>query len=415
MERTLSGVERMMYLTSELTSANGFISARIRGPLDEAKLRVALDRLPRRHPLLSTRVVRKQGVLVFTAEAVPLIPLRVISDDGSGPSVLEVAAAELTAPLARDTGPLARFTLLRHPDGERADLIMTMDHAIADGASCLYVIRDLLASHEAPEAEIEPVPLPPPVTHRFPAPILDAASPLVPLPSADLPSTPWFLASPSDIVLTAAELPREPMQALARCCRARGVTVHAAACAAFGGALAARSEARTKVIISSPVSYRHRIDSGLRDTISCAIAFADLHVDRSAPGSFWEQAHAVRQQLLEWKTDQKLFGAAFAIEAVSQAEPDDSSFLRRVRWGMKRPDLSISNLGRQPIPSRYGDLTIEAFRGAACLPGEIVVSLCTLDETMHVTLATSGLSSAENDAAHRMVASALACLRMLSA
>ena len=54
---------------------------------------------------------------------------------------------------------------------------------------------------------------------------------------------------------------------------------------------------------------------------------------------------------------------------------------------MKRHDLSISNLGREPIPSRYGNLTIEAFRGAACLPGEIVVSLCTLDEIMHVTLA----------------------------
>ena len=82
---------------------------------------------------------------------------------------------------------------------------------------------------------------------------------------------------------------------------------------------------------------------------------------------------------------------------------------------MKGHDLSISNLGRQPIPSRHGELTIEAIRSAGCLPGEMVINLCTLDDTMHITLATNGLSRAENDAAHRMVASAVARLRMLPA
>lgn len=404
-----------MYLLSERTSANGFVSVRVRGPLDEAKLRVALDRLPRRHPLLSTRVVREQGVLVFTTEAVPPIPLRLISDDGSGQSFLEVGAAELVAPLARSTGPLTRFTLVRHPDGERADLIMTIDHTIADGTACLYAIRDLLALHESSDIAIDPVPLPPPVTHPSPAPILDGAPPLVPPPSAGLSSPPWSFASTSDVVVATAELPREPMRALARRCRERGVTVHAVVCAAFAAAYAALSEGKREVIISSPVSYRHRLDPGVRDTVSCSIAFADLHVNVSPPGSFWEQAHAVRQQLLEWTTDQKLFGSAFAIEAVSQAERDDSRFLHRVSRDVKRYDLSITNLGRQPIPSRHGDLTIEAMHGAACLPGEIVVALGAFDETMYITLSTSGLSSAESDAARRMLASALARLSMLPA
>ena len=135
----------------------------------------------------------------------------------------------------------------------------------------------------------------------------------------------------------------------------------------------------------------------------------------SSPGSFWDRAHAVRQQLLEWTTDQKLFGSAFEIEAASQAERDDDRFLHRAHQGTKRHDLSITNLGRQPILTRHGDLTIEAIHGAACVPGEIVVALCTLDETMYVTLSTSGLSSAENDAARRMLASALARLSTLPA
>jgi hypothetical protein len=193
------------------------------------------------------------------------------------------------------------------------------------------------------------------------------------------------------------------------------VTVHAAVCAAFAAAGAARSEGKTQVIISNPVSYRHRLDPGLRDTVSCAVAFADLHVEISPPGSFWEQAHAVRQQLQEWTTDQKLFGPSFAIEALSQAERDDARFLDRVRREMKSYDLSISNLGRLPIPSHQGDLTIETVHGAACVPGEIVVVLGALDETMYVTLATSGLSGAANDQARQMVASALSRLRALPA
>ncbi len=403
-----------MSLLSERTSANGFVSARVRGPLDEAKLRVALDRLPRRHPMLSTRVAREQGVLVFTTEAVPPIPLRIVSDDGSGQSFLEVAARELVAPLARSTGPLVRFTLVRHRDGEQADLIITVDHTIADGTACLYAIRDLLALHESPDIEIPPVPLPPPATHLFPEPVLDAAPLPVPPSSVDLPATRMPSASTSDVVLATAELSREAMQALAQRCRERGVTVHAAVCAAFASACAALSEGKPEVSISSPVNYRHRLDPGVRDTVSCSVAFADLHVKVSPRGSFWDQAHAVRQQLQEWTADHKLFASSSAIEAANQAERDDARFLHRACRDVKRHDLSISNVGRQPSP-RYGDLTVEAIHGAACVPGEIVVALGALDDTMYVTLATIGLSSAENDAARRMLSSALDRLSTLPA
>lgn len=403
-----------MYLLSERTSANGFVSARVRGPLDAAKLRVALDRLPRSHPMLATRVVREQGTLVFTTEAVPPIPLRILSDDGSGQSFLEFAAAELVAPLARSTGPLVRFTLVRHPEGERADLIITVDHTIADGTACLYAIRDLLALHESPNLEIAPVALPPPATHLFPAPTLDAVSLPAPPPSASRSATSWSSASASDVLITRAELTGEAMRALARRCREQGVTVHAAVCVAFAAACASRSGSKPEVIISSPVSYRHRLDPGVRDTVSCSVAFADLHVNVSPARSFWDQAHAVRRQLLEWTTDQKLFASSAAIEAASQAERDDARFLDRACRDVKRHDLSITNVGRQPSP-RYGDLTIEAIHGAACVPGEIIVALVAFDETMYVTLAAVGLSSAEQEAARRMLASALIRLSTLPA
>ena len=408
LERPLSGVERMMYLGSERTTANGFSCVSLRGPFDEAKLRLALDRLPRRHPLLSARVLRKGDVLTFTTEAVPPIPLRLIADDGSGQTFLEVAAAELVTPLDRTTGPLTRFTLVRHPDGERMDLIMTVDHAIADGTACLYAMRDLLTSDGS--LEIEPPPLPPPITQLFPAPVAAAEPSLAVPPDPRAQSTSMFSVSTSDIAITSAKLASEPTRALAQRCRERGVTVHAAVCAAFGESFAAVSEDKTKVIISSPVSYRHRLDPGVRDMVSCNVAFTEVHVDLSPPTSLWEQARAVRQQLLEGTTDQKLFASSFAIEEASQAERDDARFLYRARRLAKSYDISISNLGRRPIPGRYGDLTIEAIHFGAVLPGDIAINLLTLDEAMCITLVTSGLSRAANDAARRMVTSGLSRL-----
>lgn len=412
MKRPLSGVERMMYLNSG--SPNAFTGARIRGPLDEAKLRRSLDQLQRRHPLLGARVIREQDGLTFTTEAVPPIPLRLTSDDGSGQSFLKVVAEERATPLNRTTGPLVRFTLVRHPDGESTDVILTLDHAIGDGTSCVYAIRDLLTFHQAPELESGPATLPPPFTQVIPASLSDAGVPSQGAhPSTFSASPSTFSASTTDFMLVSAELGREPLQVLVQRCKEQGVTVHAAVCAAFGAAFAALFEKKTSVTISSPVNCRPRLDPSVREAFHCAVAFSRVHVDVSPERAFWEQAHAVRQQLLEGTTDQKLFGPLATIEAAHRAERDDAQFLRRVHQNGESHDISITNLGRQPIPSRYGDLTIEAVYGGTGLPGEIVIGLWTVDDTMHVTLFTNGLSREENDAIRAMVAPALSRLRML--
>lgn len=403
-----------MYLQSALE--NGFCSVRIRGPLDEARLRRSLERLPRRHPLLGARVVLKQGVHTFTTEGVPPLPLRVTSGDGSAQSFSRVVFEELFTPLTRPTGPLARFTLVRHSEGERADLMIAVDHTIADASACLYAIRDLLTFDSAPELESEPTALPPPCSHLLPAALIDAESLSVPSLDAHSPSTPTLAASTPDNSIDLAVLPCEPFRALAQRCREQSTTVHAALCVAFAEAFAALSGDKPAVTISSPVSLRPRLDPSVREAFSCSIAFTQVHVARAPPGSFWEQARAVRQQFMEGTTDSQLFGSLGMIEGANKAERDDSQFLHRARQRlqrMERHDLSISNLGRQPISSRYGELTIEAIHSGAALPGEVVITLFTVDDTMHVTLLARRPSRAENDAARQMLALALSRLSTL--
>jgi hypothetical protein len=65
---------------------------------------------------------------------------------------------------------------------------------------------------------------------------------------------------------------------------------------------------------------------------------------------------------------EELFGPLTVIEEANKAERDDSKFLHRARQRrqqMESHDLSISNLKRQPIPSRYGDLTIGPLAASA--------------------------------------------------
>jgi hypothetical protein len=259
-ERTLSGMERVMYLHQPLL--NGVVCVRLRGRLDEAQLRRALDGLPRRHPLLAVRVIRKRDALTFITEGVPRIPLRLIPDDGSGRTFLEVAADEMVTPMDRSTGPLCRFTLVRHPDGQRADLLMAGDHTVADATSVLYAIRDLLTADESPEPG--PVPMPPPVTHLFPASVMEATPPHLPTPAAGPSPQAMFSLLPADIVFAPTALAREPLRLLEQRCRERGVTVHAAICAAFGESFVALSGNKTRVAISSPISYRHYFEGGER-------------------------------------------------------------------------------------------------------------------------------------------------------
>ena len=404
MERPLSALERRMFLLSRGVIGNGVLCARIHGSLDEARLRPALDALTRRHPLLAARVARTHGLLTLTSDGTKPLGLRVVSADGSDDQWRAVTAAEQVTPFDLATGPLWRAVLIYRPGGERADLVMALHHIVGDATALCSVLRDVLTFAALPETVVEPLP---PLVPMSPAPGIAPSLPAA-LPDAMRPSPAALSASPSDIAITTARLGPGPVQALARHCREQGVTMHAAICAAVGPPLAALFAGKRTVTISSPVSYRHCLPQDHAErALGNFLTTAEISMDCSASRPLWERARAIYRLLSEQTADEEVLRAVSSFETVSQEYTDDEAFLRRTGQNTARYDISISNIGRQPLPTRYGELTIEAMHGGSCLPGELILFLVTLDGTMHLTLMSNRLSATANDNARRVLASAL--------
>src|SRR5262245_21115313 len=111
MRRPLGDTERAIWLLDRAGSLNGAFCARVVGPLDEALLRRALDRVQARTPLLRVRVVDGDPP-PFASDGVPPIPLR-IAAGRRGDGWLGELEDELNRPFPWQSGPLARVVLLR--------------------------------------------------------------------------------------------------------------------------------------------------------------------------------------------------------------------------------------------------------------------------------------------------------------
>ena len=137
----------------------------LRGPVDPARLRAAVGRLLDRHPPLRASFhQRADGHVVQVIAGGLEVPWREVGP--CSPADAEAVAREEAA-LRFDLGsaPLLRCTLVALAD-ERARLLITFHHLLADGWSEQVILRDLLAFY-APEGEADPLPAATPYRRYF--------------------------------------------------------------------------------------------------------------------------------------------------------------------------------------------------------------------------------------------------------
>lgn len=208
--RRLVGTERALYSFSRLGPINLVVLVRLDGPALDDLLPRALAAAQARHPLLRASIAGRPSrprFLVWPAQDADPVTLRFVSapaaeapvnaDAASRDAILAVVEAEMRTPFDPSTAPLARLTCVRHasahepasaPDaagttGPASDLVLTLHHAIADGASAANLVHELLDwcgarldDAAAPRADTAPLarrtgtaPLPPPLTDVLPA------------------------------------------------------------------------------------------------------------------------------------------------------------------------------------------------------------------------------------------------------
>lgn len=151
------GAERTMLMLP----FNVVMVARIRGNVDENSLARVLGQLRTRHALLAVRVVTDdEDVAWYVTEGVPEFNLEV-GPRQTADRWIERAEEEFKISFPLDVGPLVRFTLLHSP--EVSELIMCAHHAVCDGLSLVYLIRDILQHLGQPNRDVEILPEPPPI------------------------------------------------------------------------------------------------------------------------------------------------------------------------------------------------------------------------------------------------------------
>ncbi|MFP2926912.1 condensation domain-containing protein, partial [Pyxidicoccus sp. 3LG] len=125
------------------------LALRLRGPLEQAALEVALARLVERHEVLRTVFPGEGSGPVAVVEPAGPVPLSTLDLTGLAgpeqePALRELARSESATPFDLERGPLLRARLVRlAPDSQV--LLLVLHHILCDGWSVGVLLRELAA------------------------------------------------------------------------------------------------------------------------------------------------------------------------------------------------------------------------------------------------------------------------------
>jgi hypothetical protein len=420
MRRELNEIEYFNWCVGQ--PYNLVVAVQLRGPVAADRLRAALDKAQRRHPLLAVNTEPGAGGLPwFSSEGVGPIPLTVVERSEAG-AALRLAERELAAPFARDQAGAVRLPLMRvallpaaDPTGP-ASLVFTAQHVIADGLSMVFLVRDLLRFMQAPDAPFEVLDataspedlLPAAVRRRIPTSslrfrvVLWLARAYVWLRFGGSPAAP----RPSTQHHRSWQLTPDQTARLRARCRREGVSVQSAIAAAFLPAFRA---------IHTPVSLRSFLGRPVGESVGLFVGAAEVAMKYRPAGGFWGNARRFHRRLRRALRDPfgvfRLFSKAVPAEAVGQLGP-----LLMAIVSHRRP-FAVTNLGEldgSGVQLGQGSLGIESFFGAVtAIVDSSVLTVYTIGGSLHLHLLATESGPSERavrDDAERAIERLLAAI-----
>jgi hypothetical protein len=276
--RPLGAFERMFYLIEQKSTKHFCVVAELADNVDPFALAGALLAVQRRHPLLNVYVEdHPQTRLGFYRPAsVPPIPVTVV-DAETGHTWRDLVAEELTRPFDRSWAPMIRVVLLCSGPRTPAAIVLTADHAIVDGLSAAYLLRDLFSALNGHDLTALPVP---PAQGDLIGALRDGhPAAAVAVNNAPPPAQPDWLATPSTIRpldgavphLSAASLNEDLTWRLITRARAERTTGHSALVSAMSQVIIA-SGRNEFVRVLTPIDIRTHL--GVGDDICLYISAA---------------------------------------------------------------------------------------------------------------------------------------------
>lgn len=168
-ERPLGATENLYWRFDAKAPLNFGVVVRFAGALRLDELKEGLLALQHRHPLLRVRIQPDGQMQPWFLSGVGEIPLQVLQ--AAPTDAWRVLETEVNIPLDTSAGPLVRCVLLVHGEDDQT-LVMTFHHAVSDGKSATFLIRDLLQSikqqRQGLSGRLEPLPPVGYYGHRIP-------------------------------------------------------------------------------------------------------------------------------------------------------------------------------------------------------------------------------------------------------
>jgi len=387
--RALSAGEAFYLAVDLVCSTNFTVAVRLSGTPGDETLRAALAAIQGRHPLLRVKVVDGHGGPAFQTDGVGPIPL--VTADAPGDAWAAVAEHEINECLDPAEGPLIRCAWLRHPN-DQSTVLLTFHHAVGDGISAVYLVRDLLASiadSGRPVHSDTLAALPAPLDSRFSprfrgvrgagaylAEIGRAAAAMVrygPLSAVTPDARAPFRERRARTIPTVFD----PMftEKLAVRARSEQTTVHGALAAAvlLGGCMEIPRKGPSLMALGSPADMRGRVESPIGDVVGMyASVMGTLHcVKRETP--FWALAREVTAGIeagfsrgMQFSFEPMMFRMLWPFaRRAGRSGHRAAAFTRLATAAFPSTGFGLTNIGRLPLRERYGDLSVS---WAALLP-----------------------------------------------
>ena len=371
--RPLGAFEELFSLFDQHFPTNGALAAEITGHTTVPQWRDALDAIQQRHPLLSACIdTTYNRVPHFRRVTGRRIPLRVVTSPFA--RWQREIAEEVNEPFTPDQAPLFRAVLLHQKT--HCTFILSSHHAVCDGSSRIFLLRDILLALSG--HALEALPLAPSRETLFGAQQRTSTEPGLPSFVAQRPRLPR---------VEGMKLAPEQTTTLQRRAREEGVTIHAAISAALtiAGRAIDESWRNNPLRIMSPAEIRNVL--GLKD--QCMVSFGGGEIS-IAPGglmTFWDLARLARDGLSDVKSPETI---SKMIDLQSQAVSsnltvEQASQLKRNAFNAQ---VMFTNLGRLPFDSTFGPLKLETLWapcGIRGIEGEQTLGAVTVNGSLHLT------------------------------
>ncbi|MYV97283.1 FAD-dependent monooxygenase [Streptomyces sp. SID3343] len=410
--RELSPLERLYWIADQTSPLNVIARARVHGHLPPSLHRRSLDVLQIRHPLLRVAIA-DDGIGAHPAftpldgRQIPLRHVPVAPDDPAADTrwEREVNDRELVESIDWRTGPLVRAVVITskgtggEDEGNVHDLLLTASHIIADGKTCLSLLREWIELAAQPGRGA-----PRQATSRR---VLPATEDLLPRRHRGAAGVAGFRAmmlrdqqeawrGPAQRVVPSRQVPfgqrrtrvehrlltADQLDLLVRAAKQHGTTVHGALAAAIVTAVArdAETPAATHFSIGSPVDFRGDLDPAVsHDEVGTYVATVPSRVLYEPGKPLWPMARAISQDLVRRRRRQEhLATISLARWAGPKSLADSQSFMRFM--DEKGPiNLCLSNVGRYEFPDRAGSWRVSdaQFITGISVMGAIVATATT--------------------------------------